>query len=196
MKHTDLAILFFVIFLSFITEYDFKMNALCEIQNQGMIYNNIFDTAVSDALRNGLELKNNEIRINEELVTKQLLEGLNELMTIDMTAFPAMIITNDEGFTVWNNGVRSEVIYADSQLETKINAIKKAVEEALNSSTAAKYNKLEYTISIPYCDVNEWYNTISDLGFLVVFQGDTFHNDKLFNRYIVSGASFKYSDSR
>lgn len=196
MKHTDLAILFLMIFICFVVGFDFKMDALRKIQNQSVLNNNIFDTAVSDALRNGLELTNDKVMINEDLVLTQLFEGLNELMRIDITSFPAIIITNYDGFTIWNNSERMEFVYDKYETESKINLIKKAVEDALNSSTAARYNNLIYKISIPYINVNEWYNTISDMGILIVFQGDTFNNDKLFNRYIVSGASFKYVGSK
>lgn len=196
MNHTDFAIIFLIIFISLVVGYDFKMNALREMQNQEVLYNNIFDTAVSDALRNGLELTNNKVKINEDLVLSQLFEGLNELMSVNITSFPAIIITNYDGFTIWDNGERQEIVYNDTKPESKINLIKTAVEDALNSSTAAKYNDLKYKISISYNNISEWYNTISDMGFLIIFQGDTFHNDKLFNRYIVSGASFKYVGSK
>lgn len=196
MNHTDFAIIFLIIFISFVVGYDFKMNALREMQNQEELYNNIFDTAVRDALRNGLELIENKVKINEDLVLSQLFEGLNELMKIDITSFPAIIITNYDGFTIWDNGVRQKIVYYDTKTESKINLIKTAVEDAMNCSTAAKYHNLKYKISISYNNVSEWYNTISDMGFLIVFQGDTFNNDKLFNRYIVSGASFKYVGSK
>lgn len=196
MKHTDFALIFMMIFLSIIIEYDFKIKSLHEISNQGIIYNNIFDTAVTDALRNGLKTEGAEPVINEELVMKQLFDGLNELIEIDMSSFPAIIITNSRGFIIWNNGERNELIYEDSTIETKISQIKTAVEDALNSSTAAIYNGFTYTISIPYANANEWYNTISDLGILIVYQGNTYNNDKMFNRYIVSGASFENAESR
>lgn len=196
MKHTDFAIIFILIFMSIVIEFDFKMSALHEIQNQRILYNNIFDTAAIDALRNAVVNENGNAEINEELVIRQFFEGLGELVEIDISSFPVMIITNSKGFAIWDNGIRNEFIYEDPSVETKVNKIRTAVEDALNSSTAALYNGYRYCISIPYVKVSEWYNTISDMGFLVVFQGDTFNNDRMFNRYIISGASFTNSEPR
>lgn len=194
MKHTDLSIVFLLIFVCLVIEFDFKMNTLRKIQNQGVLYNNIFDTAVNDSLRNGLELINTTVSINEELVIQQFFEGLNHLMSIDNTSFPVIMITNKEGFTIWDNGVKRECVYGSFTRESKVALIQSQVEKALNSSSTAKYNNLTYRISIPYIDFNEWYNTISDMGLFIIFQGNTFQNNKLYNRFIISGASYKYMD--
>lgn len=190
MKFTDGAILFLILMLAFVIPLDGRLQLLMHLQMQKTMYNAILDTAVEDSLRNGVVITGKQVSMNHQMIVRQFERSLQELLVTEISSehYPVMMITDGNACYFWENNQEKKIVYPElGTREDKINLIRTEMEKRLSKGTALQ-------VSIPYVEAEEWYNTVSDMGFLVIYRNDRGMSLALGNGYeqrIAAGAAYR-----
>lgn len=181
MKYTDFAILFIALSICFVVPLELRSRLLERMMSQKIIYNNIFDTAVMDALQESYWIDSSEAYIDHEKLIYYLERNIKECLSGFDTNKALILITREDGFYYRYKAVTEFVQYEDvMNYEDKINLLRDNIEKNIN-----------LMVSIPYIENEEWYNTVAADSILFVYIDDKMSRNKIsfeYDNIYVSGA--------
>lgn len=180
MKGTDYCIVFVLLCLTFVLPFELRLSMLSKLQMQKAVYNNIFDTAAMDALTHSYTRLDS---IDAQKAYLFFFREVRETLMVEEGDFPIVLVTDAAGFQVCAYGQWNKVDCIGKSREQKIVMLREVLEDALQT-----------TVSIPYIEAEEWYNTIGDNGMLVVYRSQkklcrVFQSD--YENIIVSAAAVR-----
>lgn len=190
MKGTDFAIVFLMFFIPFAVLFDFRLSMTAGLYQQKIMLNNIFDTAAEDAVYKSFTVEGDNAYIDYSKASKAFIAQAQKVVDVDGDDFPVMLVTHKDGFWIGeedNTGLSWHPYQKSQNRQEKIEMIREEVERKLNTG-----NDNDVTVSIPVIEAQEWYNTVTDCGMLVIYKQKKSRMKPLGSRYtnyIVSGAS-------
>lgn len=185
MKYIDFVLIFLFIFICAIIPYDFHLLMLQKLQVKKINYNQIFDTAVQDAIFKCMEISGEHYYINPSNALNSIRGEVGEVINYSKNDSLVVVITDDKGFWIndeedmkWNEYQRNDAL--------SVCELRDAIEAKLNDGQNKKY-----IISLPFMEGDDWYNAIGTPGVFVIYESSWQKKVSLNPRYsnlIVSGA--------
>ena len=200
MKLIDFSIIFVAVFLVVITTCDLKNDMLYQYKFNTIMLNDGVDEIVVDALGVSFSVENDIIKINKDLLMQCYASELSVLCkdTSIMEEYyksnSICIVTEDDGFYLWNKGIWTEKIFYMDKGFMKLN-------ETINEHKAYIIGKeiedrYGITLLLASNEGETFKNKISDYSFVSIYlqnQVDLF--DEKYKMMFISGASVKKVDN-
>lgn len=164
MKLTDIAIVFQVFFICLLTVLHIKSSGAHNVTMTSIMYNNVMDGIVEDALRAGLcqvDQDGKPVVDLQEIVQCYVAE---EKLYKD-SDHHILIYVEEKGFFIWDNHISDKwsdmIVFSDGENTSHTNMVKEL----------ATYVEANYSIrlSIPFNDGESLVNTVEKYSLLSIF---------------------------